>query len=83
MSRYNEIKYIAFNKSKYKNGNDFWKAISLQIKLLTQNDYVTLIAYEDCGIYRIEYYHADRELGDYYPIPLLPEEEETLDDYRK
>jgi hypothetical protein len=82
MNRLEKIKYIVFEKSKYDSENDFWQAIGQQIKLLTDNRYIALIIHEDYDIYRIEYYYADKELGEYYPIPLLPEEEEIIDSYK-
>lgn len=83
MSRLPSVNYITFCKDNYTSENEFWKAVSQQTKLLIQNKYIVLFRHEDYDVYVLEYYYKDKDLGDYYPIPLLPEEEEIIKGYYK
>lgn len=59
---------IAFDKSKYDTEEEFGIAFSRQIELLTEQDYIVLVRYEEEDIYVINYcydnihndYGADR-----------------------
>lgn len=54
------------------------KVIGEAIDGLINAGYVCVVRGEDCGVYVIDYNYADRSFGDYYPVWLLPEEEESV-----
>lgn len=48
---------IVFSMDSYKTKEEFWKAVTDQLRLLTEQDYYALFRMDDCGIYVIEYEH--------------------------
>ena len=54
------------------------KVIGEAIDGLINAGYVCVVRGEDCGVCVIDYNYADRSFGDYYPVWLLPEEEESV-----
>lgn len=54
------------------------KVIGETVDGLINAGYVCVVRREDCDICVIDYNYADRDYGDYYPVWLLPEEEESV-----
>ena len=57
-----KVSYITFSMDRYDNNRDkLFQAIGKQLDLLTKNDYVCKVYYDDCGIFIIEFELDQRE----------------------
>lgn len=76
----NDVNTIIICKEDYYTHEEFENAIKKAVTCLLDNNYVMTIQYDEkgLGIVRIDYNHADRELGEDYPIWLSIEEEESV-----
>lgn len=54
------------------------KAVGEAVDGLMSAGYVCVVRQEDCDVCVIDFNYADRDYGDYYPVWLLPEEEESV-----
>ena len=51
-----KVNYIAFDIKTYNNDRDkLFQAIGKQLDLLTENEYVCKVYYDDCGVFVIEF----------------------------
>lgn len=73
------VNSMVFEKKNYANAVDFWNAVAMFLKLLTDNHYVATFRYEDCGNYVIDFNYDDQSMGAEYPYWLTPEEYEQID----
>lgn len=80
-----KVNTLVLKKSDYECGYDrqfnevnWRKAIGEAIDVLINAGYVCVVRGEDCDICVIDYNYADRSFGDYHPVWLLPEEEESV-----
>ena len=73
------VNSIVIKRKNYDNDSEFWAAVSMFLRLLTENDYIATFQYEDCGDYVIDFNYADRSIGAEYPYWLTPEEYEQID----
>ena len=80
-----KVNTLVLKKSDYECGYDrqfnevnWRKAIGEAIDVLINAGYVCVVRGEDCDICVIDYNYANSEYGDYYPVWLLPEEEESV-----
>lgn len=80
-----KVNTLTLKKSDYKCGYDrqfnevnWRKAIGEAIDVLINAGYVCVVRGEDCDICVIDYNYANSEYGDYHPVWLLPEEEESV-----
>ena len=76
---------LTLKKSDYESGYDrqfdevkWRKVIGETIDGLINAGYVCVVCKEDCDICVIDFNYDDRDYGDYYPVWLLPEEEESV-----
>lgn len=74
---------ITISEEKYPTKEEFLEAVAHILKILTDNDYVCVFRYEDCGIYTIEYDYEDSDLSELTPVWLNNEEVETIFDMRE
>jgi hypothetical protein len=57
-----KVNHITFDIDTYdKNREKLFKAIGKQLDLLTENNYVSKVYYDDCGVYVIEFELDQRE----------------------
>lgn len=71
---------LEFCSDAYKTKEEFWKAVSDQLRLLTDQDYYALFRKDDPEIYVIEYEHDPHveEWGDNRFMYVTPEEEDEV-----
>ena len=72
------VNSIVIERKNYDNDNEFWSAVSMFLRLLTENDYIATFKYEDCGVYVIEFSYKDQSMGAEYPYWLTPEQYEQI-----
>jgi hypothetical protein len=67
-------------KDDYETEEMFFNAIKDVIKVLLDNNYISVIDWDEkgFGIVRIDYASSDGELGEPYPVWLTPKEEELV-----
>lgn len=76
--RFPEIPYFCIDKGKYRTEDDFFAAVGRLTDELTRNDYDVLVQYEDCGIYRVLFAHAEGMYGDDMLIGVTAEQYDAL-----
>jgi len=69
---------VAFDQSRYRSDEDMWSNITMLLRSLCDAGCVSMVRYEDAGIYVVEFASADQSLGDVYPYWLTPEQFETV-----
>jgi hypothetical protein len=74
------VNTLVICKDDYETEEMFFNAIKDAIKVLLDNNYISVIDWDEkgLGILRIDYASSDRTLGDYYPIWLSPKEEDYV-----
>lgn len=50
-----EYGYFTISKDNYESEEDFWKAVTDALRVLTDNDNQVLFEYDDCGDYIVQY----------------------------
>lgn len=80
-----KVSYMTFSMDRYDNDRDkMFQAIGKQLALLTENEYVCKVYYDDCGVVVIEFELDQR--NEWYGCPELmwlePEEVDVVERFR-
>lgn len=75
-----DVNTFVICRDKFETEEMFFNAIRDAIRVLLDNDYISVIDWDEkgFGIVKINYASSDRQLGDFYPVWLSPEEEELV-----
>lgn len=71
---------ITISEENYQTKEELFKAIAYILNILTDNGYVCVFKYEDCGNYVIEFDYESSDLRELTPVWLNNEELETIID---
>ena len=74
---------ITISEENYQTKEELFKAIANILNILTDNGYVCVFKYEDCGIYVIEFDCESSDVREVTPVWLNNEELETINDMRE
>jgi len=69
--------YFTISKDSYRTEEEFWKAVSDALRVLTDNDNQVLLEYDDCGNYLVQYIKPKFGAGKFV---MVTEEDEWEDE---